>query len=379
MKIAMLIDGWHPIYWWWQIHVEYLTKILSEKYDCKIDLFVRSIKWEDWKNYSDSIKVNSNLNIFRVWPTVEFFNLFWRLVCLITTTFYLFYKTIREKYDLIHAHAYISWIPAKIVWTILRIPVVYTIHWSMWLDAGKTWLMAKIENWLLTWIKYDLEISVSGKIMEYKNVNTTIVVIHNWVDIEKYEKVKIDKKYDWLNFLYVWRFDWQKGLEFLVEAVSQIDRGLLDSKIVKFNLVWDWWLFEKISQMIKEKNLEKYFELKWKIFWDELIREYKSNQIFILPSLAEWQPLVINEAFISWLPVIATKVGDNEITIKEGSNWYLIDCWDSKQIKEILEKFINLDITNIEKMWQDWYIYALSELWWEKTAEKTYKEYLKLI
>lgn len=379
MKIAMLIDGWYPIYWWWQIHVEYLTKILSEKYDCKIDLFVRAIKWDDWNKYSQFKQINNNLRIFRVWPTYTFFNVFWRIVNLIVTTYILFYKSIIEKYDIIHAHAYVSWIPAKIVWSLLNIPVVYTIHWSMWLDAWNKWFMAKIESWLLTWIKYNLEISVSRKIFDYKNVNKNIQIIYNWVDIEKFEKIKVIKKYEWLNFLFVWRFDWQKWLEFLVETVNLIDKNLLDSRNVIFNLVGDWSLFEKIKLMTENYNLSKYFNFKWKIFWEELIREYKSNHIFILPSLAEWQPLVINEALISWLPIIATKVGDNEVFINNDENWYIINSWSIIELQFTIEKIINTSNENINKMGQKWYNFALKNLWWENTGEKTYNEYLKLI
>ncbi|MDR0677930.1 MAG: glycosyltransferase [Holosporaceae bacterium] len=61
----------------------------------------------------------------------------------------MFYKTLKEHYDLIHAHAYVSGLPAKIVGFLTRTPVVYTVHGTMGLDANKTGILAKIERRLI--------------------------------------------------------------------------------------------------------------------------------------------------------------------------------------------------------------------------------------
>jgi glycogen synthase len=54
---------------------------------------------------------------------------------LINTTWQLFWKAKKEKYDIIHAHAYVSGLPAKIVGKLLKIPVVYTVHGVNQLDT----------------------------------------------------------------------------------------------------------------------------------------------------------------------------------------------------------------------------------------------------
>ncbi|MEI7563870.1 MAG: hypothetical protein WCJ39_09950 [bacterium] len=52
--------------------------------------------------------------------------------------------------------------------------------------------------------------SVSHKIFDYKNVNKNIMVMHNGVDIQKFEAISVKSKYPGVTFLYVGRVDWQK-------------------------------------------------------------------------------------------------------------------------------------------------------------------------
>gem|GEM_PF-6221684 len=56
---------------------------------------------------------------------------------LIKVTFVLYKKAKKEKYDIIHAHALLPGLPAKIVGKLCKIPVVYTVHGTMHMDAKK--------------------------------------------------------------------------------------------------------------------------------------------------------------------------------------------------------------------------------------------------
>lgn len=378
MKIAMLIDWWNPpIFWWWQVHVEELCKWLTKNHDCKVDLFVRKLKWDDWKIYNKDTK-EGKWHVYRVWPTTKFFNTFWRILCLATTTFYLLYKTIKEKYDIIHAHAYVSWLPAKIVWFLTRTPVVYTVHWTMWLDASKKWLLARVEKRLICGIKYDLEISVSNKIFNYKNVNKDIKVIYNWVDTEKYNNVNQPERYKWINLIWVGRFDWQKWLIYLVDWLKLINKNLLKEKWFHVNLVWDWELFNEVKWKVKEYWLNDFVSFKWKLFWDDLIKEYKSNQIFILPSLAEWQPLTLLEAMACWLPTLVTDVWDNKYFVENWRNWFIFNSWDEKSVADNIIKILNSDDSEIKKMWD--YNFEFSKKYdWKNVVNNVFNEYKNLV
>lgn len=381
MKIAILIDWWNPpVFWWWQVHVQYLSDLLVKNHDCKVDLFVRKLIWDDNKAYAkDETHLWWKLRIFRIGPMTRFFNTFWRITSLAFTTFFLFYKSLRENYDIIHAHAYVSWFPAKIVWFLLRIPVIYTVHGTMWLDAHRKGILAKIERWLICGIKYDLELSVSHRIFDYKNVNKNIMVMHNGVDVQKFESVSVNTKYPGINFLYVGRVDRQKWHKYLIEWLGMIDKSLLRERWFMFNFVWDGELLPEIKEMTHRLGLDDFIRFKWKIFWDELIEEYKKNTIFILPSLAEWQPLTVLEAFASKLPVIATDVGDNTYFIKNDENGYLVPSADAKALKNVVEKFLHLPISSYQHMWNNWYDLIVNNYTWDIVVGKIYEQYLSLI
>ena len=380
LKIAMLIDWWEPIFWWWQVHVKQLCYWLVNNHNCEVDLFVRKLKNKNWLKYiKDEILLDWKLKIYRVWPTTKFFNLFWRLISLINTTIFLLIKSINEKYDVIHAHAYLSWLPAKIVWYIFKIPVVYTVHWFNNLDIKKVWFINIIEKWLLTWIKYDLEISVWKSFLRYKNVNKNIKIIPNWVDVKKFNEIKVYKKYNWFNFLWVWRFSWEKWLEYLIKWIWLIDKSFLEKKWFKLNLVWDWEDKEKIVKLILDLKLSKFVNIKWKLFWDDLIKEYKKNHIFILPSLSEWFGLVLIEAMASKLTIISTKCGWPEEIVEENNNGFLIKKWSFDEIKNIVEKVLNLDNLILEKLWKEWYKKVNEKYIINNTISSIYFCYIELI
>ena len=379
MKIAMLIDGWYPVFGGWQVHVQELCKRLVKNYDCEVDLFVRKLKDDTWKKYTENeVLEDWKWKIYRIWPTTRFFNPIWRMLALINTTWKLFWKAKKERYDVIHAHAYVSWLPAKIVGNLLKIPVVYTVHWVNQLDTDKWWILKKIEKWLVSWIKYDWEITVWKEFLKYPNVNKDIEVIPNGVDIKKFDEVKVEKKYDWFNLLWVGRFSWEKWVDYLIRWLSLVDKKLLKEKYFKLNLVGDGEDKQKIENLVKQLNLENFVNFKWKMFWEDLVKEYKKNHIFILSSLSEWQPLTVLEAFASKIPVIATDVWDNKYFINE-NNWFLIKAWDENEIKKNIEKVLQFDDKTLKIMWETGYNLVKKNYTWNKMVEKVFDFYKKLI
>jgi len=379
IKIAMLIDGWTPIFWWWQIHVNELCKWLINNYYCNIDLYVRKLKNDKWLKFDkDEILLNWKLKIFKIWPITKFFNIFWRILSLINTIIYLLIKTKKEKYNIIHAYSYVSWLPAIIVWKICNIPVVYTVLWANNIDLKKKWFLVKIEKWLLTWIKYDLEISVFKSFFKHRNINKNIVVIHNGVDILKFNKAKVLHKYEWFNLLRVWRFNREKGVKYLIKWVALINKDLLKKNKFKLNLVWDWILFEEMRKLSLLLWINEFINFKWKLYWESLIKEYIKNHVFILPSLAEWQPLTILEAFASKIPVIATNVWDNKYFIKD-NNWFLIKPEDKYEIKNVIEKVLKKDSIELLELWKNWYDFIKNSCTWDIMVDKVFSEYVKLI
>ncbi len=380
MKIAMLSEWWDPVLWGGQVYAQYLCEFLVKQHGCSIDLFTRKLTGTDGKRYEQTEeKKNLNRRVIRVGPTSNYFSIFYRVVALFNTVITVRKYAKKEKYDIIHAHALLAWIPAKIVWWLLGIPVVYTVHGTMHLDTNKKGLLYYAEKFLVTQIAYDCEISVSHKVLNYSNVNKNIVIIYPGIDQKRFERISSNEKYPWRNFLFVGRYDRQKWLEFLIEGINLIPKKLLKEKNFHLNLVGEWNLRSKLDQMISDYWLKDYIMLKERMDFESLVKEYKKNSVFILPSLAEGQPVVVFEAFVCWLPVVATDVGDNKYFIKDHKNGLLISPWKPQEIKKAIEIMLEKDDLELEKMGQMWYNTAMPDYKRENVVDKIFIEYCKLI
>ena len=114
--------------------------------------------------------------------------------------------------------------------------------------------------------------------------------------------------------------------------------------------MWNWELFDEIRWKVEEYKLNDFVTFKWKLFWNDLINEYKSNHVFILPSITEGQPLTLLEAMACWLPVIVTDVGDNKYFVKNWKNWYILKPWDWKELAKIIEKVLNTKFAELKEI-----------------------------
>ena len=331
LKVAVLIDTWYPFIGGGQIHVEKLTNKLST--ECNFTIY-----------HAGSISLLSRL----VWS----FSVIWKVI-----------KDHKKKhFDLIHAHAFLAGFPGKILSTILDVPVVYTVHGSHSLDLFKlakthpklnikppTWKYY-LEKVLLTKIHYSQIISVSSNFLDYKNVNKSITVIPNGVDIKEFNKILIKKRKQF-SIIFVGKDNQIKGLSYLTKAMTKVKKSFPDIKLIK------------ILGNIKER--------------EKLIKAYKSSHLFVLPSLAEGQPISLLEAWAAKLPVIVTDVGDNSNYIKEGVNGYLVPPADEKALEKTLFKAIKNP--RLEELGKAGYNLVKKKYTWEISAEKTLKVYKEVL
>lgn len=380
LKIALVSEWREPLVGWGQVYAKYQCEYLVKEYHCRVDVFTRAFIDEQWvvQNKNESYE-HGNRNVRRIGPAGSFFSSIYRILGLITTTRVLFFKAKKIKYDIIHAQALLAGIPARIVGRLLGIPVVYTVHWTMHMDAKKKGLLYYAEKFLVTGIPYDLEISVSHNVLRYPSRNKNIAVIYPWIDFERFENAPTPAKYEWCNFLFVGRFDWQKGLEYLIKAIGKIDVKLLREKKFHLNLVGDWALKESIQKLVASCDRQEFVSFKGKLLFGDLVAEYKKNQVFILPSLAEGQPVVVFEAFINKLPVVATNVGDNAYIIKNGENGFLLEPGSITEIAQCIKNVLELKHEQLEKLGDAWY--KLTKHGFSRTTivKQIYDEYQKLL
>ena len=371
-----MIDGWTPVYGGGQNHVWEICRHLIKNHNCKIDLYVRSLKDDKGKVYSKNEEhFNGKLKIIRVGPAFKFFSPLGRLLHILLTPFY-----VKGDYDIIHAHAYMSAFPAKIMRFFKKIPLVFTVHGTGLevmeeLSSGKLSYKIKrfFEELILLKMRYDLEITVSRDFMKYKN-NNKVTYIPNGMDIEKFDKIKTKREKSLFKMIFVGRFSKQKGLAYLISA---LEVAVKQNNRLRLFLVGDGEEKENLERMVREKGLDEFVKFCGPLFGMDLVREYKSSNLFVLPSIYEGQPLTLLEAWASKLPVLVTSVGDNAFMIHEGKNGYLVPPRDEVALGNgIIEASRKKDLN---KIGQYSYDYLRKNYTWDIIAGKLFGRYQELV
>lgn len=325
MRILVLVDAWLPFVGGAQIQIKNLQRILESEKKAKFFIL-----------HSPSANI-----------LLRFFWGFWVIPQAVI---------LNKKYhfDLIHSHAYWPAVPGKIIAELLKIPLVFTVHGSNLLDLGVKTGKALLEKIILTKIKYDQVISVSSSFLKYKNVNKDINVIANGVDVNEFKikclKNKIKDKNSRIKILFVGRKDWVKGLKYLEKAMIRVKKEFPRTYL------------NTISGGMK---------------YGQLVREYKSSHVFVLPSLSEGQPLTLLEAWAAKLPVVATKVGDNPKMVKNGFNGFLAEPKDAEELARLIIKVLRNKKRDL--LGERGYQLVKKQYSWEKCGQKTLMVYEKAL
>lgn len=380
MKIVMIIETWEPIWGGGQAHVLELSKKLAQNHGCFIDIYTMNIigahggKQKPVEEFN-----NGNVRIFRTGKLRNFYSYADRLLWIPEVIRAIWKSHVQEKYHLIHAHANLPGIPGKILSIMLDIPVIYTVHGSNLLDLNKKSIFFYIEKFLFTRLRYNLQITVSRNFLKYPNKNQ-VIYIPNGVDTQKFDNVyatniheKDPRKF---KILFVGRFDTVKAVNLLIQAVSTL-RPLLVHKHVELCLVGYGYEETQLKQLVENLKLNDLIVFK-RLFRDDVIKEYTTADLFILPSLTEGFPLTLLEAWAAKLPVITTTVGEIPNLVQNMVNGILIPPGDVEAIANALQSALTLDETTRKQMGIAGYQTIKESYTWEINAQSTYALYSKL-
>jgi starch synthase len=182
-----------------------------------------------------------------------------------------------------------------------------------------------------------------------------VVVIPNGVDTQFFNPIMdieaVKKKYDLdgkLLVLFVGQLTKIKGVEHLIKAANAIVNEFGHKNVV-FVLAGPvtFGTLEKPVDMrdmlnyIGVHNLERNILFTGLLSLNEVRKLYVSSDMFVLPSLAEGDPLVVVEAMASGRPVIGTKVGGIPHKIRDGWNGFLVEPANEWQLAEKIEYLID--------------------------------------
>ncbi|UCH90124.1 MAG: glycosyltransferase family 4 protein, partial [Thermoplasmata archaeon] len=133
--------------------------------------------------------------------------------------------------------------------------------------------------------------------------------------------------------LYVGRFKYHKGLEYLVEAATKLDKDTY------FILVGSGDYYSTLKKLIIKNDLQDRFIFPGHVSADLLTKYYAAADVFALPSVLRLEAfgLVIVEAMATGKPVVISDIPGVREVIEDNVHGYLVEPANSSDLAEKLE------------------------------------------
>ena len=217
--------------------------------------------------------------------------------------------------------------------------------------------LSPFKNWIKKNLIKDAQqtIAVSDKNREllqglYPEMRSKIITVHNGIDTTKFESqllsFSVTDREQYRKEIFktdgetpivtcVAELHPRKGINYLLEAAKEFAEK---KEQIKFIIVGGGEEKDTYEKYIRNHQLEEYVELLGRRH--DIPQILKSSDIFILPSLNEAFGLVLLEAMIAKLPIVATNNGGIPEIIEDGKNGILVPPKDSEMIAKAIQKLL---------------------------------------
>jgi glycogen(starch) synthase len=258
------------------------------------------------------------------------------------------------RFDVIHAHDWLTAFAAKTLKHIYSIPLISTIHAT---ESGRNYglhndvqrYISSVEWWLTyeSWI-----IIVNSRFMknEVKNIfqlpEDKIRIIPNGVNIDKFRNYSRDNKFR-RNYatdnekivFFVGRLVNEKGAHVLINAAPKIIRYYNDAKII---IAGKGPQLEYLRKIAYELNIYSKVYFTGYISEEELAKLYKCADVAVFPSLYEPFGIVALEGMLANVPVVVSDTGGLGEIVEHGIDGMKSYTGNSNSLADsILEILLN--------------------------------------
>jgi teichuronic acid biosynthesis glycosyltransferase TuaC len=287
--------------------------------------------------------------------------------------------------DLIHSHhAYPDGFGLTKVSQQFNCPLVIDIHgptfFSDWLHQPqlqkKVWNCVNNSSKIICISKKLLSDAVIQGIPEYK-----LEYIPLGVDLERFEKtsgadfsshIKRENPQK-ITFIFVGHLTKRKGLKYMLQAVSHLQEKV--KKRCHFVIAGEGPEKEALITQAGSLKIISNFTFTGSLGENELLKLYAASDVFILPSLSEGRPTVINEAMASECAIIASNVDGIPEQVTDGYNGFLVEPRNPEELASKIEYLVenenlmrNMGKNSKRKIFEE-------GITWENYAKKVVKVY----
>lgn len=208
-------------------------------------------------------------------------------------------------------------------------------------------------------------VSLGGRltgIIRNNGARDSVAVLPNACNVPEPTARKFDSQQ--VNFLFVGRFAYNKGIDVLAQAARELnDEGY--SQRFSLSLVGKGPLYDEYVQKYSMPNMEFVGFAS-----DEKLNElYRSKDVFVLPTLFEGMPTVVLEAMACGMPVIVTDTGATTEMV-DGANGFIIEKKDVNSLKAAMIQFMEMDAEKRKKMSEASYNRVRENFTWKIISER---------
>jgi len=169
------------------------------------------------------------------------------------------------------------------------------------------------------------------------------IIVSNGVNLSKYKKfnpknflVKYSLNKKEKRILCVSRLQPEKSIETLIRSIPKVVK---EFKNVHFDIVGLGLLREPLEKLSKELNIDKKLTFFGRLSEEDLLMAYNASDIFVHPSLAELEGMVVLEAMACGKPIIIANSAESASRFFVNNNGFL---FEPKNSEDLAKKIIDL-------------------------------------
>ncbi len=185
------------------------------------------------------------------------------------------------------------------------------------------------------------------RLLKENNFKAKIAVISNGVDLSQFKPTDSSsfvKKYqlpkDYKRILSLGRLEPEKSIHTIIEAMPLI---LKKNKKVQLWIIGDGSLKNELAILSRRLGLEKNILFFGKLPHDEVVMPYNACDLFVLPSIAEVEGMVVLEAMACGKPIIVSDSQRSTSSLFVRNNGLLFQLQNPKDLAEKVLQLLNND------------------------------------
>ncbi len=381
------------------IYVYYLARFLNQL-GVFIDVYTR---W-DRKNKKEVVKINNHLRVIRVKAGPKKYmprDSFLQAVDEFAENILKRIKKEKIQYDIIHTNYWYSGLIGFKVVKIIKKPLVHVYHsiGKIRFESLRNFKTQKTDNYFFKQrIAAEKEIArkadgiiatspVERKIIKkiFGAAEKKIKVITIGVDTKIFKPIEMERakklvkiKNKEKSIFYVGRIEWRKGIGTLLFAFREVIADYAHARLYitgggksKSAKKLDAAEYERLKKITAELKLENSVVFLGAKKQKDLYKYYSAAEVCVVPSYYEPFGIVPIESMACGTPVVASRTGGLQYSIKEGETGHLSDPRNykdlAKKIKQALKNGKDFYTLNCLKR-------VRSKFTWEKIV-KQYQDY----